>query len=490
MLFRLLIAVVGLATQTCSSRLNPEYLKIFTAEKIHYVYKKDLEDLTVEADYLFVFFPANWCQHSIQLSQEFIKVAQKESKKNPQIMFSVMDPSDSSMALRKFGIETHPTAIFFIKQIPVLYNGRLNFRSILRWLRRRLGNPVTKVENTQQVTKHVTPDTLALAYYGDQTHDMYSVFVHHAQTSSKSVKFFVVEPKNGSRSPAGWDIKLFRSWEEKEIHFDYIFSTHFKAYYVIKGFFERFSSPNIARFKSDRSVMAIFQKPGSWLLHFTNNPSIESEQLLSKVIYRMNGHLKAGILSLNSPLAEYLDISPDSEPQHWIVSSMDDQIMKYKLYNPPDEFGLQNFIYRFFSGRMNPDNSIINDDDIILELESKVVLDFNKVSKQYVVLHYNKTECIRGSNCEISLKLFKNMAQSLHFITDLEFAMINYAFRTPQNCSLRLPDKMAQKPVLSVFLRESRSHHLFPDFDYSQMSINHLSNILQISIIPRDHFMP
>ena len=483
-----LLPLLLLAIMVASAPRGLELIRLYQDTKIIPLNSENFHEVSRASGFSVIYMYYPWCFDCKSLTKEYISASRNIAKRKLPIVFYAVDCVENEEVSSKLRVDSFPSIVLLVRETPVLYLGSWDSNSIIEWVLQKVKSPSTEFKEAVELERAIKNNRAVMAFIGDLSESEFKVYSQVAQSSSSEMKFMHSKDKEiASR----WGSK-FSSEKEKSRRFRILlfraFDSPFVEYHqdsLTLEDFKRFLSNNryelLMPFTNEEAVGRIFYEEGTSLIFMSSSLDSEEQRDLVSLSLLYKPSIKFFHSSIDGDLgrvmAEYLDISDNSLGQVWLIDVKEEDIHKYKLYNTISVASITNFINRFLSGRINADNSMVSDDDIILDLNRKIVVDFSFATKHHIIFHYNKSLCRPDTPCSSLLQTFLETAKALYFITEIEFCYLDYDFLYSSiNNGKNETRIIINRPILSVFNHLDKTKK---DTENSTFKIDVISTIIE-----------
>lgn len=470
-----------------------DHLSKFEEKLIIPLSTANIDEVVQRNDFVFTLFEVTWCGHCRRISAEFSQLSKIMKEVNSPVIFGSLDVTENEELSFHYGIEAYPSLVLFVRGTPVNYTGNRDLESMQTWLQARVSSPSQELTQLSDLQRLIDHYKMLIVFFGDDTTRDFQVFTSVAQVTDMAVTFYHTKFKflankvfKGGDGKLGPRVIFFRNFDEGPVEFskDALTTT------ALESFIQEYRVEKVIQFNTDHAVEQVFGKPGSSLVFLSDDSGDFSLYNIERIGLRFSQYLRIVNSTISTGmgrlLADYLDIPVGSDKQLWLINTTLDDVFKYKIYNSLTDNAIMDFIHRFLSTRLNKDNKIIMDEDILLDIDRAITIDFEKASKHYFVFHYRKSNCRVQSACGRNLESFRQLARSFYFISSLEFGLLDYDFSS-QNPSL-LRKNSVELPIVSYLDYRNKKNSFLPNFDYDHETLREiLESQLQINTHIKHH---
>ena len=286
---------------------------------------------------IIIYFYTPWCTHCKIFDPEYQNASIILKKDN--IHLAKIDSSKNNISPNKFKINGFPTILFFIKGVPIEFQGFRSTKSLVNWARKKIGIYLQILNTKEDLKKFKSDNDICLVYYGNETEEIkrfsdVSMIIEEYPfgliTNSTLIKKY---SKEGT-------IVLYKHFDEKKLEL-----RNFNKIRLIE-FIRQNALPKVMLF-NDKSVQYIFQKKNPALVLFESSKNENwnyylnimnevSEKIKGKIVVVMTD-IKEGIAAR---LAEYVDVKEKDLPVLFILDTRND----FKKYKMKGEINYDNII--------------------------------------------------------------------------------------------------------------------------------------------------
>lgn len=440
-------------------------------------------DLIRSHPHLVVYYYTSWCSSCSQIAVEFENTAKYAKLRNLQLPFIKVDCDEREDTAPGF-----PNIALVINLNSVYYEGEASSPSILDWLDRKLNNPVTVITNIAAYKRNLESNKAVIVYNGDvQSHD-YKVFEQVARLTDESIKFLSISDTAVKKALlASWrkhndkktnngstTIAVFRTYDETELYFN----TDSITFDKLQAFVNFTKEEAVIKFEDKAAAAKVFNSIGTSLIWFSDSTHPDEHIWLRSLSARYFGVVKVVHSRINKGLGRdlslFFDIDTKKRVQLLLIHVTESDIEKYKYYFSLDKDYIEDFVKNFLSGRMNPQNAMINENDILLDFGKRNVADFEYTPNVHLRFHYSEKDCKLGSRCSKMKAAFKRVAMNFHYLNDVEFCLIDHEMILAQSSTKTVSPPPAPLPFVALYDPKIGQPQIVADFQFKFDFITYL----------------
>ena len=492
-----LLLLILLSSSTLAITRAIDFISLYRDNTIAPLNLESFDGVVRSMDFILLYLHVPWCDECKQMNIEFIKSARTLSERKLGLGLFAIDCNENEQIANRLQVQSFPSVVLIIRETPVFYHGQRTSHSLSSWVLQKLTSASQRFEVSFELDQAIKANRMVLVFVGEDNEREFRTFYQLAQIyPDVHLKFMhsrnkIVAHKSGRQAggPGRYRVLLFRAFDAPVLEF----SSDSFTVDSLKAFIDQHKHELVMPFDGEEAVSRLFYEEGCNLIFHSDSYGLEEHRaLLSLAIeYRKKDIRFFHSSTLNpfgSYLAEYLEFSGGKEQQVWLICVKADDVIKYKMYNPLSILSITDFLNRFLSGRLNRQNSMISDEDILIELNRRVFIDFDNATHFYFVFHYNRSRCGPQSQCHKLFETFKRLAKVYHFMLEIDFCFLDYDFyntiKDSNNKSVR--NIQIETPFVSLYDHRSKKFIEYHDFAFTKEALKLI--IEETAQIPSDIF--
>ena len=120
-------------------------------------------------DFVLVKFFAPWCGHCKQMKPKFIAAAElyQGEDAETQVMFADVDATQHGKLAGEYGVSGYPTLKFFIKGVPIEYNGGREEEEMVDWIEAKLLPSMKEVAKLSDLEEKMEENKVVALFNGE-----------------------------------------------------------------------------------------------------------------------------------------------------------------------------------------------------------------------------------------------------------------------------------------------------------------------------------
>ena len=301
-------------------------------------------------DYILVMFYAPWCGHCKKFKPELEKASAVLKKEN--LFIAKVDATEYKDLAQKYNVKGYPTVKFFIKGLPIDYDGSRHEQEVIEWVRKKSIPPTKNLASIEDVEKFQKDNEVCIIYFGKNKEDL-KIFTNIA-IKNDDLPFGIVDNEKISKkfNAKPNSVVIFKKFDEKRNDLEKINEKELNEFVL------RYSQKRVGTFDS-KTIQFVFGKNHPAIVYFgEKGEKWDNAAKILEIIAIEIGEKLRVVMSevkdgIGKRLSEYIGIKNKDLPTLALIDTRK-YMKKYLLKGEIEEKNILNLIEGWEKGLLKP----------------------------------------------------------------------------------------------------------------------------------------
>lgn len=338
--------------------------------------------------HILIDFFAPWCVHCVNMQNDYFNAADKMNTYQEKVPIAKIDCVTHKTACIEQQVHSYPTISLFSQGKKIPYAGRRGADDFVRWLRKKVINPVEIMKNKQEIDQAVARSKVYVVYYGAFNTPGYQIYKQIA-TSFESVELAALESTDTPKV-------VIYTFHSNPVEYT---SSPF-VYKELREFIDLYEHPLMMKFEGQGAIDVIFSERKPTIIFFRDDDNHKFVPTYEEIAQKNRGKKDHPLVFMyasknqgeGNRFIRYLGIPVSENPIIAILQNSGGKITKFVLSKPINRENVDALIdmWRheaapaFFKSQkppvvdLNPVKTIVRDtfEDLVIENDRFVLLAF------------------------------------------------------------------------------------------------------------------
>jgi protein disulfide-isomerase A1 len=405
-------------------------LTVFTApvtedEMVLVLTDANFDEVIKQHEFLLVEFYAPWCGHCKKLVPEYAGAAKQLRPDN--LYLAKVDATEQKELGKRFDVSGYPTLKFFIKGVPMDYEGGRTTSEIVSWIRKKTGPASKDFKSVSEVESFQSSNEAVVVFFGETSSTAFSAFEITAKGYDDVAFGHCGSEECRTHFKATQDsVVIFKKFDEGRNDLPTGFTPE-----TLKQFIDTNGTATVMKF-DEKSAQHIFGKavPAIFLYRDKNSENTEKfDAAFTAVAKKVKGRIQCVITDikegLETRLAEYIGVTAADLPSVRIADTRSD-LLKYNMQGEITEENIMKFIDDWENGSLG---AHFKSEEIPKTQEGDVIVvvgkSFNDIvmdDSKDVLVEFYAPWC---GHCKKIAPIYDEVAKNLKHNTNLVIAKVD-----------------------------------------------------------------